>query len=306
MPGWSVHYAPRVAALAVLVGRTVVRQAPLTLEGATAWFRDRDYDATDLRLARWEHPRSGALGSFVELGAAAAPLRLGCDRLLADDRYSTAPSARVDGWLDRDDFDALLAALEAVGRRARGEPEPRHRQVDRGPRTLTLRANAWRGAWKTPALIFALLAAVVGLAGLGSLFFGEAALVAGVVVMPLTCWGVILATTRRGRTSQLVVDGFELRLLPGDGTTLTVDARYVGVEPLVHAVRGRVHFDFPVVHLRPPLSEEEIAIGTDDLRLRWDPELEPGQTHAPAWLVGPAGWRLLLETLGLDRFRAPE
>ncbi len=248
MTSWPVRYCPWFTYLAVLVGRVPVREATATLDAGTLEFRGNSGDATDLRLGRWEHDRTGARGSFVELGGPSRPLRLGGEVLLGDDRYSTAPSARIDGWLERDDFDALLVALEAAGRRARGEPEPPFRPVDHGPRTLTLRRNG------------------------------------------------------RGRRGSLVIDGFELRFEPGDGSRVTLDARYADTEPLIHAVRGRVSFDYPLIHLRGRLSEQEIAIGTDDLRFGWQPEVTAPEAPAATWLLGPAGWRLLVETLGVDRF----
>ena len=185
------------------------------------------------------------------------------------------------------------------------ETDPRFRQVDRGPRTLTLRPNGFRAAWKTPLLIFAALTVVVGLTGLGSLLLGEAALVVGVVAMPLTCWGVALITSRPGAPGALVIEGRELRVDVGDGTSLKLDARYVGVEPGVHVLSGRARFEFPVVALRPPLSEQGITVGTDGGRGAWKAEVEPPAVAAPDWLVGPAEWRQLLETLGLGELAAP-
>lgn len=302
MPSWTVSYAPPLAVLAVLVGRTVTRTAELTLEGTSLDFQGRSLDASDLRLGRWQHPRTGGLGSFVELGPPSAPLRLASNVLIGDDRHSTAPSAKVDGWLTREDFDALVIALEAAGRRARAEPEPSFRPVDRGPRTLVLRPNGWRAGWKVPLLIFAALAVVVALAGLGSLWVGEVALMVGVLAMPVVCWVVAWAAARPPPSSALVVDGFELRIDPGDGSRITLDTRYADVEPRLHEVRGRAHFDFPLIHLRGKLSEQEIAIGTDDLRLGWSPEVTaPAAPHA-TWLLGPAEWLHLLETLGVGRF----
>ena len=304
MQAWTVRYSPKEAVLAVLVGRVIVREAPATLDGASLTFRGRSFDAVDHRLGRWQHPRCGGLGSFIEVHGPSGRLRLGCDRLCGDDRYSTAPSSALDGQLDRNDFDALLAAMQAVHRRARGEPQPTFRAVDRGPRTLVLRSNGWKATWRTPALMLGIVAACVGLGGLGSLLVGEVALVAAIVAMPLAIWSAVLFGSGPGPTGTLVVHGFNLSLDVGDGTSLTVDARYLGVEAAVHQIRGRARFDFPLVRLRPPLSEQAVTIGTDDLRLGWNDEMDPGP--AATWLVGPAEWRLLLRTLNLDSLIGPD
>jgi hypothetical protein len=253
---WALRFCPPGAVLAVLVGKVLVREGELSIDGATLTCRRGrrtsviELGGAEVSFGRWEHARSGARGSFVAVEQGGQRLRIGAELLLLPDvRNSAAGTASIDGWIDPADFEALRAAIERATGRA---DEPRRRLLEAAmTRTLALRPNPFR--------------------------FG-----------------------RKGKPGSLEVEGFELRFELGDGTKLTLDARYATCELHAHRPSGRASLQMCALHVHPPVSGGPVTIGTDDLRIGWKADADAPQTGAPRWMIGAAEWRTLLEAVGLE------
>lgn len=300
---------------AVVVGfgqfflRGYERSVEVSLDGRELSFRGAalpsvSLDEATLTLERWMTPGLHThFGTILSVATPARTLTIGGAHHALGARVPDSDLQKPDLYLDAEDFDSLLAAIDPV----RSLPRAAAGAFDE-PQSIALMPNPTRGrslfASLAPWLLTMLC--VVGLNAVASLTdlapTPEASRLIGIASMCVLVAGIaltiVLARRTPRSTQELVISQGSVELCSSvTGDSYTADLGALRVELGTHTLSARREVTPLPVLVIDGLGPKILSIGVLDPRYLWPGE--PPDGPAPEFILGSADWSLLVGALGL-------